>query len=163
MSAAMSEPSLWFRPMTLSDVERVMKVEQDVYQFPWTERIFSDCIRVGYHCWLVLQNRDLVGHAVISVAAGESHMLNLSIGKRFQRQGFGRQFIEFLIDDARNSKAETMLLEVRPSNIAAINCYNSAGFNEIGSRKDYYPAADGREDALLFARHIAPQSNAISH
>ena len=55
-----------------------------------------------------------------------------------------------------------MLLEVRPSNTAAINCYNAAGFNEIGSRKDYYPAANGREDALLFARHIPPRNKALS-
>ena len=158
----MNESELWFRPMTLSDVERVMNVEQDVYEFPWNDRIFSDCIRVGYHCWLALLERDLVGHAVISITAGECHMLNLSIAKRFQRRGFGSQFIDFLIEDARNGKAETILLEVRPSNTAAINCYNAAGFNEIGSRKDYYPAADGREDALLFARHIPPASKALS-
>ena len=156
----MSELGLWFRPMTLSDVERVMIVEQDVYQFPWTERIFNDCIRVGYHCWLALHERDLAGHAVISITAGESHMLNLSIARRHQRKGYGRQFIDFLIEDARNSKAETMLLEVRPSNIAAIKCYNAAGFNEIGQRKDYYPAEQGREDALLFARHIPPLRDA---
>ena len=140
--------------MRLSDLDQVMRVEQEVYQFPWTKRIFSDCIRVGYLCWLALQRQDVVGHAVISVTAGESHMLNLSIAQDHQRKGFGRQFIEFLVREAGNRDAQTMLLEVRPSNTAAINCYNSAGFNEIGFRKDYYPAADGREDALLFARHI---------
>ena len=159
----MSESELWFRPMTLSDVERVMIVEQEVYQFPWTERIFSDCIRVGYHCWLALVGSDLIGHAVISITAGECHILNLSVGKSHQRLGYGRQFIDFLIDDARKSKAETVLLEVRPSNTAAINCYNSAGFNEIGQRKDYYPATNGREDALLFARHIPPLSDTLTN
>ena len=153
---------LRFRRMTLSDVKRVMKVEQEVYQFPWTERIFSDCIRVGYHCWLALQGQDIVGHAVISVTAGESHMLNLSIASNHQRKGFGSQFIEFLVEEARAREAQTMLLEVRPSNTAAINCYNSAGFNEIGSRKDYYPAAEGREDALLFARNILPTADTLS-
>jgi ribosomal-protein-alanine N-acetyltransferase len=104
----------------------------------------------------------IVGHAVISVTAGESHILNLSIGREHHRQGFGRQFIEFLVDEARAQDAQTMLLEVRPSNAAAISCYNAAGFNEIGSRKDYYPAANGREDALLFARHITPSSDRLS-
>ena len=145
----------WFRRMTLTDVDQVMKIEREVYEFPWTERIFRDCIRVGYQCWMALQQQRVVGHAVISVTAGESHILNLSIGKAHQRQGIGRRFIEFLVDEARARDAETMLLEVRPSNTAAINCYNSAGFNEIGSRKDYYPASDGREDALLFARQLA--------
>ena len=66
------------------------------------------------------------------------------------------------MQQAQDNDAETMLLEVRPSNTAAINCYNAAGFNEIGSRKDYYPAADGREDALLFARQIPPRSRALN-
>jgi len=158
----MSDPGLWFRRMTLGDVERVMKVEDEVYEFPWTDKIFSDCIRVGYYCWLALQRENIVGHAVISVSAGESHMLNLSIASEYQRKGFGKQFIEFLIQQAHEKQAQTMLLEVRPSNIAAINCYNSAGFNEIGLRKDYYPAPEGREDALLFARHIVTTSNALS-
>jgi ribosomal-protein-alanine N-acetyltransferase len=156
----MSDSELWYRRMTLEDVTRVMKVEHEVYEFPWTERIFSDCIRVGYYCWVALQRQDVVGHAVISVTAGESHMLNLSIARQHQRKGFGRQFIEFLVQQAREKEAKTMLLEVRPSNTAAINCYNSAGFNEIGCRKGYYPAQDGREDALLFARHIPPATDA---
>ena len=158
----MSNLDLWFRRMTLGDVERVMKVEEEVYEFPWTDKIFSDCIRVGYYCWLALQRQNIVGHAVISVTAGESHMLNLSIAREYQRRGFGKEFIEFLIQQAQAKQAQTMLLEVRPSNTAAINCYNSAGFNEIGLRKGYYPAPEGREDALLFARHIITTSNALN-
>ena len=111
---------------------------------------------------MALEQQNVVGHAVISVTAGESHILNLSIGKQHQRRGFGRQFIEFLVDEARARDAQTMLLEVRPSNTAAISCYNAAGFNEIGSRKDYYPANGGREDALLFARHITPLGDRLS-
>jgi ribosomal-protein-alanine N-acetyltransferase len=158
----MSDLELWFRRMTLGDVERVMKIEQEVYEFPWSVKIFSDCIRVGYCCWLALQQQNIVGHAVISVAAGESHMLNLSISRRYQRKGFGRQFIEFLVQQAQAKQAQTMLLEVRPSNTAAINCYNSAGFNEIGLRKNYYPTPKGREDALLFARHIVATNNPLN-
>jgi ribosomal-protein-alanine N-acetyltransferase len=156
----MSDPELQFRRMTLDDIEQVMKVEEEVYEFPWTERIFSDCIRVGYNCWIALLQQTVVGHAVISIVADESHMLNLSIARNQQGKGYGRQFIEFLVEEARAQRAQTMLLEVRPSNTAAINCYNGAGFNEIGCRKDYYPAQDGREDALLLARHIPPANEA---
>ena len=156
----MNENKLWFRRMTLDDVDRVMQVEREVYEFPWTDKIFSDCIRVGYHCWLALQEQGVVGHAVSSVTAGESHMLNLSIARSYQRMGFGKQFIEFLVQQAKDRHAQTMLLEVRPSNTAAINCYNSTGFNEIGLRKNYYPATEGREDALLFARQIAATNDA---
>ncbi len=156
----MTQATLHFRRMTLDDITQVMQVENDVYEFPWSERIFSDCIRVGYFCWLALHQQTVVGHAVISVVADESHMLNLSIARNHQGKGYGRQFIEFLVNEARVLQAQTMLLEVRPSNTAAINCYNGAGFNEIGCRKDYYPAHNGREDALLLARHIAPANEA---
>jgi len=140
--------------MTLDDVEAVMHLESQVYQFPWTDRIFKDCIRVGYDCWLALLENKVVAHAVISVAAGESHILNLSVTEDHQGKGIGKQFIRFLLNIAQNKRAQIMMLEVRPSNVRAIKCYNSAGFNEIGSRKDYYPGPNGKEDALLFARQI---------
>jgi ribosomal-protein-alanine N-acetyltransferase len=154
----MKDCDLKFRRMTPDDLEQVMLVELEVYEFPWTERIFNDCIRVGYFCWLALHKKTVVGHAVISVVADESHMLNLSIAQTHQRKGYGQQFVDFLVNEARTHQAKSMLLEVRPSNRAAINCYNNAGFNEIGCRKDYYPANCGREDALLLAKHISPGS-----
>ena len=151
----MTTNNLSFRPMTLDDVDVVMLLENRVYQFPWTDKIFKDCIRVGYDCWLAEFGETIVAHAVISVAAGESHILNLSVTENQQGRGIGKQFIQFLLNIARNKRAEIMMLEVRPSNVRAINCYNAAGFNEIGYRKDYYPAANGKEDALLFARDIS--------
>lgn len=156
----MKDSVLHFRRMTLDDLGQVMKVEREVYEFPWSEQIFSDCIRVGYYCWIGLQQQTVVGHAVISVVGDESHMLNLSIALAHQGKGYGRQFVDFLINQARVKRAQTMLLEVRPSNTVAISCYNDAGFNEIGCRKDYYPAPTGREDALLFAKQIPPAADA---
>lgn len=150
----MATNELTFRPMTLDDVDTVIHLENQVYQFPWTDRIFKDCIRVGYDCWMADLENTVVAHAVISVAAGESHMLNLSVTENLQGKGIGKQFVQFLLNIARNKRAQIMMLEVRPSNVRAINCYNSAGFNEIGCRKDYYPAPNGKEDALLFAKQI---------
>ncbi len=92
---------LQFRRMTLQDIEQVMQVEREVYQFPWTEQIFSDCIRVGYQCWLGLSQQQIIGHAVISVVADESHMLNLSIARAHQRKGYGLQFVHFLVETHR--------------------------------------------------------------
>jgi len=150
----MIDPELTFRQMALEDISAVIQLENEVYQFPWTDRIFKDCIRVGYDCWLAHLENTVVAHAVISIAAGESHILNLSVTRNHQGKGIGKQFIQFLLNIARNKRAQIMMLEVRPSNIRAINCYSSAGFNEIGCRKDYYPAPNGKEDALLFAKQI---------
>ncbi len=140
--------------MDIGDVDDVMVVEKQVYQYPWTEGIFNDCIRVGYECWLGELDNEIVAHAVSSVAAGESHILNISVKPNCQSQGIGKAFIEFLVDIAKTKQATVIMLEVRPSNVAAIHCYNATGFNEIGCRENYYPADDGREDALLYARHI---------
>ncbi|MFT4607205.1 MAG: ribosomal-protein-alanine N-acetyltransferase [Urechidicola sp.] len=154
MSKADLKPALSYRPMTLDDVAYVLKVENEVYPYPWTERILQDCIRVGYDCWLSLENDSIVAHAVVSVAAGESHLLNLSVSEKHQGKGIGKAFIYFLIDTVRNKNATVMLLEVRPSNLQAISCYDAVGFNEIGCRKNYYPTANGKEDALLYAKEI---------
>lgn len=140
--------------MRLDDVAYVLTVENEVYPYPWTERILQDCIRVGYDCWLSLENDAIVAHAVVSVAAGESHLLNLSVSAKHQGKGIGKAFIDFLIDTVRSKNATVMLLEVRPSNLQAISCYDAVGFNEIGCRKNYYPTANGKEDALLYAKEI---------
>ena len=150
----MIRPALSFRRMDVGDIDTVMLVENQVYEHPWTAGIFNDCIRVGYDCWLALMEDEVIAHAVISVAAGESHILNISIAPKHQNKGIGKQFIEYLIDIAKSKRASVIMLEVRPSNTLAISCYNTAGFNEIGCRKNYYPAANGKEDALLFAREI---------
>jgi len=140
-----------FRLMQTEDISRVMKIEVKLYPFPWTKGIFADCIRVGYDCWVVTENDSIIGYGVLSVGAGESHILNLAVDKPNQGQGIGKHILKHLMDRARLKSAEMLLLEVRPSNKAAIHLYEATGFNEIGSRKGYYPGANGKEDALLFA------------
>ncbi len=139
------------RPMLASDINAVMQVEVSVYPYPWTKGILADCIRTGYDCWVATENEKIIGHGVLTVGAGESHLLNLAIDQKYQGQGIGKQMLSHLMDIARIKSAEMILLEVRPSNKAAIHIYESTGFNEIGCRKAYYPAPKGKEDALLFA------------
>jgi len=140
-----------FRQMTAEDLNDVMQVELTVYPYPWTKGILGDCIRTGYDCWVITDQQKIIGHGVLSVAAGESHLLNLAVSPDYQGQGIGRQMLAHLMDIARVKSADMILLEVRPSNKAAIHIYESIGFNEIGCRKAYYPAPKGKEDALLLA------------
>lgn len=137
--------------MTDNDVPEVIAIENKTYKFPWTEGIFRDCLRVGYQCRVLEQGDEIQAYGIISIAAGESHILNICVQPKLRRQGLGRRMLDYLMDEARRTGAETMLLEVRVSNTAAINMYQQAGFNEIGNRPNYYPANDGREDALLMA------------
>jgi [ribosomal protein S18]-alanine N-acetyltransferase len=143
-----------FRPMLATDIESVMLVEKSAYEFPWTKGIFADCLRVGYDCIVATENDQILAHAVLSTAADESHILNLTVNKNHQGKGIGKQLLRHLIDIARVKSSQVIMLEARHSNQAAIHLYQSVGFNEIGCRKAYYPAPGGKEDALVFALQL---------
>ena len=141
--------------MTSDDLPEVMKGELEAYPHPWTEGNFKDCMRnQGYSCWVFEYQQQLSGHVVISAAAGESHILNLCVYPHIQGQGWGRKLLEEAEFIARQHRAETCFLEVRPSNKAGLNLYESAGYNQIGIRHDYYPADKGREDAIVMAKTL---------
>ena len=139
------------RPMLGSDIAAVFTIEERVYPFGWTLGIFEDCLRVHYSCWVMELGSELVGYAVLSAAAGEAHILNVAVHPEYQGRGLGRQLMHFLLDTAREHQADTVFLEVRPSNRTAIRLYDSMGFNQVGLRRDYYPAKLGREDAIIMA------------
>lgn len=135
----------------MADLDAVMEIESSAYDFPWTQGIFRDCLRVGYCCWCYEIDGLIQGYGVMSVAAGESHILNISVRPESQRQGIGSKLMKHFLQLARRHDADTVMLEVRPSNKLAIKLYEKLGFNEIGVRRNYYPAHRGREDALLLA------------
>jgi len=136
------------------DLEEVLKIEHTAYQFPWSDRIFRDCLRVGYSCWVFEEDSRIIGYGIISVAVGECHILNLCVRPSDQRQGYGRVLLEFLLNIARDHSADVAFLEVRPSNKTGLLLYHNAGFDEVGVRKNYYPHLDGREDAIILARTL---------
>jgi [ribosomal protein S18]-alanine N-acetyltransferase len=144
------------RPMRLDEIAEVAGVEARAYEFPWSEGIFRDCLRAGYNCWVLARDEAVIGYGVLSVAAGEAHVLNVCIAPEAQGEGHGRRLMRRLIDLARWHSAERVFLEVRPSNPRAIQLYHSLGFNEIGRRPNYYPAARGREDAIVMALELLP-------
>jgi len=137
------------RPMGEVDLDAVMAVERDVYPFPWTRGNFADSLAAGYGCWVMDCARGLVGYGVLMLAANESHLLNLTVAREWQRQGFGHVLLRHFLHVARAARAESLFLEVRPSNHAARELYAGYGFRQLAVRRGYYPAAHGREDALL--------------
>jgi len=135
--------------MSLADLDAVMTIEEEIYPFPWTRGNFGDSIISGYHC-LVLEQADcMIGYGVMMIGAGEAHMLNLSIAATWQRRGWGGMLLQYFIGLARQHRAQRMFLEVRQSNPDAVRLYAKAGFSQIAKRKDYYPATNGREDAVV--------------
>lgn len=154
MSAVLKDEPLSIRPMREVDVAAVLEIEREAYAFPWSHGIFRDCLRAGYCCWVVEQQDDVRAYGIMQVGAGESHILNLCVRASGRGQGLGRALLGHLLDVARAHRADTALLEVRPTNRAALGLYAAMGFNEVGVRRGYYPGRDGREDALILATNL---------
>lgn len=143
------QASLQFRPMQLTDLDVIMQIEPTIYSHPWTRGNFSDSINSGYSAWLLMQEKTMIGYALMMLVLDEAHLLNLSIAKNYQKLGFGKILLNKMCEIAKQHKAANMFLEVRASNIAAIKLYENVGFNEMSIRRNYYPAHGGREDAVL--------------
>jgi ribosomal-protein-alanine N-acetyltransferase len=139
-----------FRPMAPADLPRVAAIERESYVFPWNDQIFADCLRVGYHCVVVDTEAGVAGYAVLSMGAGEAHVLNLCISDSMRRRGIGRRLLLALLVHARDRGIRDAFLEVRRSNRAAIALYHEFGFECVSQRRGYYQAQDGREDALVY-------------
>jgi ribosomal-protein-alanine N-acetyltransferase len=137
------------RTMLEPDVTSVVAIERAAYQFPWSEGIFRDCLRVGDVCRVACVGEEVIAYGVMSVGAGEAHILNLCVNAHFRCRGVGRQLLRYLVDRARSAGMGEAFLEVRPSNTAAIRLYQSMGFEQVGIRRGYYQAVGGREDAAV--------------
>lgn len=158
MVAVIKQPAFALRTMQEIDLSAVLAVERSAHAAPWTEAIFRDCLRVRHLCMVVEREQEIIGHAVMSVAVGECHLLNLCVHPRLHRRGIGRRLLRRVLALARRRQVDTAFLEVRASNHRAISLYRDEGFVEIGLRRDYYPAASGqagkREDAVVMARAL---------
>lgn len=149
MSALLKPLEMAFRPMRLEDIDALIKIERAAYPYPWTLGNFRDCLDSGYSTWVGEIEGELASYWVMMLAVGEGHILNCCIAPAWQSRGFGYSLMQHLIDVARRHVTEILYLEVRPSNTRAVNLYQRLGFDSIGLRRNYYPADQGREDALV--------------
>jgi ribosomal-protein-alanine N-acetyltransferase len=150
MSAVLKDlPEL--EPMREGDLAEVMAIENAIYSHPWTQGNFADSLRAGYECRTWRLAGELVGYFVLMAAAGEAHLLNLSIAEPHQRRGHGAALLQEAAGLARKLGAQNVFLEVRPTNRAAQGLYTRFGFRKVAVRRGYYPAHSGREDALVLS------------
>jgi ribosomal-protein-alanine N-acetyltransferase len=146
------------RPMHELDVPVVGAIERAAYQFPWSEGIFRDCLRVGYVCRVIDIAGEMAGYGIMSIGAGEAHILNVCIRDEYRSRGFARKIMLYLLERARSAGMYEAFLEVRPSNLAAARLYHSLGFEQVGVRRGYYQATVGREDAAVLRRILVPDA-----
>jgi len=154
MITPMAEPPTNVREMHHDDLAMVSDIERRSYEFPWSHGVFRDCLLAGYQCLVLIRGDRVAGYAILSVAAGEAHILNLCIDPEFRALGYGERMLDELLYRARSASVREIFLEVRPSNKAAIALYRKKGFHQVAARPAYYQADEGREDAAVLAKKL---------
>lgn len=140
------------RTMVRDDLALVSDIERRSYEFPWSHGVFRDCLLAGYHCVVTERGEVVVGYGILSIAAGEAHILNLCIDPHFRKLGYADRMLEQILVRARQAEVSEIFLEVRPSNESAIALYQKNGFRQIAYRPAYYQAREGREDAAVLSK-----------
>ncbi len=147
------------RTMHQSDIRVVTAIESETYDFPWSAGIFRDCLLAGYTNLVLDSDGEVIGYGIMSVAAGEAHLLNICVISQLYNQGLGGRLLRHMMRLAEAASVERIYLEVRPSNKLALRLYDSAGFETLGVRENYYKAQDGKEDAVVLVYHFTDADN----
>ena len=156
MITPIREISVHIRTMVHDDLVVVSDIERRSYEFPWSHGVFRDCLLAGYSCIVVERGDLVVGYGILSMAAGEAHILNLCVDSNYQQLGYGDGVLDEILMRARGAEIKEVFLEVRPSNESAIALYHKKGFRQIAYRPAYYQARKGREDAAVFSKILKP-------
>jgi ribosomal-protein-alanine N-acetyltransferase len=150
----LQEPPVLMRSMAHEDLAQVSDIERRSYDFPWSHGVFRDCLLAGYHCVTLERDGRVAGYAILSIAAGEAHILNLCVDPQYRSHGYGKKLLDEIITRARRADVAEIFLEVRPSNQTALALYRKKGFRQIANRPAYYQARDGREDAAVLSKKL---------
>jgi ribosomal-protein-alanine N-acetyltransferase len=140
--------------LTTTDLARAYEIETRAHAFPWSEKTFASNQGERYLNYRLLVGDVMAAFAITQVVLDEATLFNIAVDPAWQRKGLGRQLLEHLIGELEKRGVLTLWLEVRASNTAAIALYESLGFNEATIRRNYYPTAQGREDAIIMALPI---------
>ncbi|CAI9388109.1 TPA: ribosomal protein S18-alanine N-acetyltransferase [Citrobacter amalonaticus] len=141
--------------LSQSDLPAAFQIEKRAHAFPWSEHTFASNQGERYLNYQLTVEGRMAAFAITQVVLDEATLFNIAVDPDFQRRGFGKALLEHLIDELEKRGVLTLWLEVRASNVAAIALYESLGFNEATIRRNYYPTADGREDAIIMALPIS--------
>lgn len=157
MITPVPEVPIHIRTMIHDDLPLVSDIERRSYEFPWSHGVFRDCLLAGYHCIVLMRGDEVAGYGILSIAAGEAHILNLCVDPIFRELGYGDRLLNEILQRARDAEVREVFLEVRPSNSSALSLYRKKGFRQIANRPSYYQATEGREDAAVLAKTLKPK------
>jgi len=150
----LADPPTTVRDMQHRDLKMVSDIERRSYEFPWSHGVFRDCLLAGYRSIVLIRQERVAGYGILSVAAGEAHILNLCVDPEFRSMGYGERLLNELLFRARSASVREIFLEVRPSNEMALALYRKKGFYQVANRPAYYQSHEGREDAAVLAKKL---------
>lgn len=154
MIRRLADPPTTIRDMQHGDLKMVSDIERRSYEFPWSHGVFRDCLLAGYRSIVLIREERVAGYGILSVAAGEAHILNLCVDPEFRSLGYGKRLLNELLFRARAASVREVFLEVRPSNKMALALYRKKGFYQVAKRPAYYQSHEGREDAAVLAKKL---------
>jgi ribosomal-protein-alanine N-acetyltransferase len=154
MIRSLAQPPVSIRTMGHQDLAMVSDIERRSYEFPWSHGVFRDCLLAGYHCIVLERDGRVSGYGILSIAAGEAHILNLCVDPNYRAYGYGEQLLDAILAQSRAAHVREIFLEVRPSNLTALALYRKKGFHSVARRPAYYQATEGREDAAVLAKKL---------
>jgi ribosomal-protein-alanine N-acetyltransferase len=149
---AVLKPEVRLEPLTDALLDDVLCIENSAYAHPWTRGNFADSLKSGYQLLALMGGNTLIGYFVAMEGVEEVHLLNITVAPAFQGQGYGMLMLDALAVWARSRHAQWLWLEVRLSNVRAMQVYERYGYRRVGERKNYYPADQGqREHAVVMS------------
>jgi ribosomal-protein-alanine N-acetyltransferase len=158
MITPIHEARVQIRTMTHDDLALVSDIERRSYEFPWSHGVFRDCLLAGYQCAVLQRDGEVAGYSILSIAAGEAHILNICINLTYRSMGYGERLLDDVLFRARSNSVREIFLEVRPSNTHALALYKKKDFHKVANRPAYYQASEGREDAEVLVKKLISDS-----
>ena len=154
-----------FEHINPADLEAILAIEQISFRRPWGRLSFEGELRNRKACNFAVKSTEpiesvestgvknsgqVIGYAFWHLVANEVHLLKVAVTPAWRGRGIATRLLERCFTSSVEQGAKSAHLEVRPSNIAAIELYQKLGFELVGRRPKYY--TDSKEDALLMMR-----------
>lgn len=141
----------FFEEITGRDFDEIYQIEREAYPIPWSEKIMRSMVSGNDYKIKLLSCDKIIAYAFVMIVLDEATILNITVAPNAQGKGVGKRLLEWIKCQLMTKHISTIFLEVRESNVNALCLYHSSSFNEIDVRKNYYPATNGREDAIIMA------------
>ena len=135
----------------IHDLSEILKIERMSFEYPWSEDTFLALFSVLFTKKFIIKNNEdkILGFLIYNEIFEEFHILNIAVHKEAQGKGIGTKLLNFIIEKARKQNDAYIFLEVRTTNISAINLYKKFNFEILETKKAYYENGDDAFIMLL--------------